>query len=61
MGASEHIASCARIKDPMFIIILFYKVKTEDRIFRGKKQDCFTDKYKPKLNALQLGHLGNIR
>ena len=61
IGASEHIASCARNKDPMFIIIPFYKVKTEDRIFRGKKQDYFMDKYKPKLDALELGHLRNIR
>ena len=38
MGASDHIASCARNKDPMFIIIPFYKVKTEDRIFREKSK-----------------------
>ena len=61
IGAREHIASCARNKDPMFIIIPFYKVKTEDRIFWEKKQDYFIDKYKSKLNALELGHLGNIR
>ena len=61
MGVSEHIASCARNKDPMFTIMPFYKVKTEDIIFREKKQDYFIGKYKPKLNALQLGHLGNIR
>ena len=60
IGASEHIASCARNKDTMFTIIPFYKVKTEDRIFREKKQDYFIDKYNPNLNALQLGHLGNI-
>ena len=61
MGASGHIASCARNKDSMFIIIPFYKVKTEDRIFREEKQDYFIDKYKPKLTALQLGDMGNIR
>ena len=61
MGVSEHIASCARNKNLMFTIMPFYKVKTEDRIFRGEKQDYFMEKYKPKLSALQLGHLGNIR
>ena len=45
----------------MFTIMPFYKVKTEDRIFREKNQDYFIEKYKPELKALHLGHLGNIR
>ena len=57
LRASEHISSCARYKDPMFTIMPFYKCRTEDRICREIKQDYFINKYKPKLNILQSGHL----
>ena len=48
LGASEHIASCARYKDPMFTIMPFYKCRTENRFFWGKKHYIYITWSKPR-------------
>ena len=47
----QHIATCAGLEEPNFIVIPFYKMNDDDRTKRLLMEKHFIEKFKPSLNA----------